>query len=173
MIILETERLNLRELSTEDAEFIVQLLNDPSFLRYIGDKGVRTLDDARKYILEGPVGSYERNGFGLYLVELKGSALPIGMCGLLKREALTDADIGFAFLPAYWSKGYAIESAQAVMGYAREVLGLHKILAITLPDNESSISLLEKIGLKFERMIRLEEDADQLSLYASNNNHKD
>src|SRR5438067_6305543 len=156
--MLETERLVLRKLSTDDAEFILGLLNEPSFLRYIGDKGVRNLDDARHYILTGPVESYERNGFGLYLVELKEAQLPIGMCGLVKREGLTDADVGFAFLPAYWSKGYAVESASAVLAYAREVLGLKRILGITLPDNQSSINVLKKIGLKFERMVRLSED---------------
>src|SRR2546427_4029250 len=122
MNILETQRLVLRQLSTDDAEFIVALLNEPSFIRYIGDKGVRNLDDARQYILNGPVDSYERNGFGLYLVELKENAIPIGISGLVRRDTLPDADIGFAFLPAYWSKGYAIESATAVMTYAREVL---------------------------------------------------
>ena len=167
MIILETERLNLRKISIEDAEFILQLLNEPSFLRYIGDKGVRTLEHARKYILEGPVESYELNGFGLYLVELKGSAQPIGMCGLVKRPVLPDADIGFAFLPAYWSKGYARESAEAVMAYAREVLGLDRILAITSPDNEASISLLGKLGLRFQGMTRLADDADEVRLFAN------
>ena len=149
-------------------EFILGLLNEPSFLRYIGDKGVRNLDDARHYILTGPVESYERNGFGLYLVELKEAQLPIGMCGLVKREGLTDADVGFAFLPSYWSKGYAVESASAVLAYAREVLGLNRILGITLPDNHSSINVLKKIGLRFEQMVSLSEDREDLMLFAVN-----
>lgn len=167
MIILETERLILRKLSTDDAEFILQLLNEPSFLRYIGDKGVRNLDEARQYILNGPVESYERNGFGLYLVESKESKLPIGMCGLVKRDGLTDADVGFAFLPAYWLKGYAVESASAVLAYGRNVLGLKRILGITLPDNHSSINVLKKIGLKFEQMVSLSDDRQELMLFAS------
>jgi RimJ/RimL family protein N-acetyltransferase len=162
---LETERLVLRRLSTGDAEFVLELLNEPSFLRYIGDKGVRNLDDARQYILSGPVASYERNGFGLYLVELKGSRIPIGISGLVKRETLPDADIGFAFLPAYWSQGYAAESAVAVMKYAQETLKLDRILAITSPDNDASAKLLCKIGLRFERMIKLSADGDEVKLF--------
>ena len=164
-MVLETERLVLRQLSPDDAAFVLALLNEPSFLRYIGDKGVRDLDDARQYILNGPVASYERNGFGLYLVELKENGIPIGISGLVKRDTLPDADIGFAFLPAYWSKGYAVESAAAVMNYAREALGLTRIVAITSPDNEASARLLGKIGLRFERMIKLSEDAEEVKLF--------
>jgi RimJ/RimL family protein N-acetyltransferase len=167
VIVLETERLILRKLSSDDAEFILKLLNEPSFLHYIGDKGVRNLDDARQYILDGPMDSYERNGFGLYLVALKGEGQPIGISGLVKRPALTDADIGFAFLPAYWSKGYALESASAVMTYGREVLELNRVLAITSPDNEVSAKLLGKIGLRFERMVRLSEDGPEIKLFTS------
>ena len=167
MIIIETKRLILRKLSTDDAEFIVELVNEPSFLHYIGDKGVRNLDDARQYILNGPVASYERNGFGLYLVELKKNGIPIGISGLVKRPALTDADVGFAFLPAYWSKGYAFESVSAVMTYGREVLGLDRILAITSPDNDASAKVLGKIGLRFERMVRLSEDGPEIKLFTS------
>ncbi len=166
--ILQTKRLNLRKLTVDDAGFILALLNEPSFLRYIGDKGVRNLDDARQYILNGPVSSYEQNGFGLYLVELKENQLPIGMCGLLKRAELPDPDIGFAFLPAYWSKGYGAESAESVMTYARETLGLARILAITSPDNEASARLLGKIGLRFDRLISLSEDRDEVKLFSSN-----
>src|SRR6266513_2745946 len=137
-MVLETARLILRRLSIDDAEFVLELLNEPSFQRYIGDKGVRNLKDARQYILNGPVASYERNGFGLYLAELKANGIPVGISGLVIRDTLPDADIGFAFLPAYWSKGYAVESAAAVMNYAQEVLGLNRILAITSLDNEGS-----------------------------------
>ena len=167
MIILETERMVLRKLSTDDAEFVLELLNEPSFLRYIGDRGVRNLEDARQYILNRLVASYERNGFGLYLVELKESRVSIGISGLVKRDALPDADIGFAFLPAYWSKGYAVESAAAVMNYARDVLGLNRILAITSPDNDASAKLLGKIGLRFERLIKLSEDAEEVRLFTN------
>jgi RimJ/RimL family protein N-acetyltransferase len=164
---METERLNLRTLTPDDAEFMLGLLNDPSFLRFIGDKGVRTPDDARQYILNGPVASYARYGFGLWLVELKTSNVPIGMCGFLKRETLTDVDIGFAFLPRYRSQGYAFESAAAVMHYGRSVLGLKRIVAITDRDNTGSIRLLEKIGMTFERMIRLSDDDAEIQLLAS------
>ena len=164
-MVLETERLTLRKLSVNDAEFVLELLNEPSFLRYIGDRGVRNLEDAAQYILNRLVASYERNGFGLYLVELKEGRIPIGISGLVKRDTLPDADIGFAFLPAYWSKGYAVESAAAVMNYAREVLGLTRIVAITSPDNEASAKLLGKIGLRFERLIKLSEDAEEVKLF--------
>ena len=164
-MVLETERLILRRLSTDDAEFVLELLNEPSFLRYIGDRGVRNLEDAAQYILNRLVASYERNGFGLYLVELKDGGIPIGISGLVKRDTLPDADIGFAFLPAYWSKGYAVESAAAVMNYAREVLGLTRIVAITSLDNDASAKLLGKIGMRFEGMIKLTEDASEVKLF--------
>ena len=167
MIVLETDRLILRQLSLNDAEFILELLNEPSFIRYIGDKGVRNLEDARRYIREGPMQSYERNGFGLYLVELKENQTPIGISGMVRRETLPGADIGFAFLPGYWSQGYAVESAAAVMKYAREVLQLDQILAITSPDNEASARLLGKIGLRFERMMKLSADAAEVKLFSN------
>lgn len=165
--VLETERLNLRELHAGDAAFILELLNDPSFLQNIGDKGVRTLEDAVRYILEGPVDSYARHGFGLWLVELRDSTTPAGICGLVKRDTLPDADIGYAFLPRFWSRGYAFEAAAAVMSYAAGTLGLSRVLAITNSDNVSSIKVLEKIGLKFERLVRLSEDAPEIMLFAS------
>ncbi|HEY0763086.1 MAG TPA: GNAT family N-acetyltransferase [Pyrinomonadaceae bacterium] len=167
MIVLETGRLFLRGLTVGDAEFILTLLNEPSFLRFIGDKKVRTVADAEQYILNGPVASYERHGFGLLLVELKVAQTPIGICGLLKREELPDPDIGFAFLPDFWNKGYAFEAAAAVMKDARERLKLERILAITNQDNEASIKLLQKIGLQFERLIKMSTDAVELILMAS------
>jgi len=165
--VIETDRLNLRWLSTSDAEFILELLNEPSFLQFIGDKGVRTLEDARNYILNGPVDMYARLGFGLYLTELKDGSVPIGICGLIKRDTLEDVDIGFAFLPRFWAKGYAYESASAVMAYGKDVLGLKRILAITSPNNHASAKLLEKLGLQFEQIIRLSEDASEVRLYVS------
>ena len=160
MPLLETERLILRELTFDDAPFILTLLNDPSFLRYINDKNVRNLVDARQYMLNGPMASYARHGFGLYLVALKDSAVPIGLCGLLKREELPDADIGFAFLPEFWGKGFALESAIAVMNDARQRLGLKRVLAIVMPENAASIKFLEKLGMKFER------DKDDVYVFA-------
>jgi RimJ/RimL family protein N-acetyltransferase len=163
--ILETERLLLRQFSAQDAEFILQLVNEPSFIQNIGDRGVRTLEDARTYISNGPVASYAKNGFGLYLVALKEINEPIGMCGLIKRDTLDDVDIGYAFLPEFWGKGYAVEAARAVKNYARDVIGLKRIVAITDPANEGSIRVLEKIGLRFERRVRLSADDIELNLF--------
>lgn len=167
MKILQTERLLLRQLSTHDAEFIRELLNEPSFIQNIGDRGVRTLADANSYILNGPVASYARNGFGLYLVVLKKTNESIGICGLIKRNGLDDVDIGYAFLPKFWSEGYAVESALATKSYAKNVIGLNRIVAITDPANRGSIRVLEKIGLRFERMIKLSDDDIELKLYAA------
>ncbi|HEY6189520.1 MAG TPA: GNAT family N-acetyltransferase [Pyrinomonadaceae bacterium] len=167
MKVLETERLILRRLTVEDGEFILELVNDPAWLRFIGDKGVRTLDDARDYILKSIVTMYERLGFGLYLTELKGEGIPIGICGLIKRDALEDVDIGFAFLPKFRGEGYAYESASAVMAYGKRTFGLQRIVAITNPDNYVSARLLEKLGFKFERMIKLSDDSPEIKLFAS------
>jgi RimJ/RimL family protein N-acetyltransferase len=163
--VLTTERLVLRHLHADDADFILELLNEPSFIRNIGDKGIRTVDGARDYILEGPVRSYERFGFGLFAVDLKETREPIGMCGLIKRDSLDDVDVGFAFLPKYWSKGYAFESASAVMDWGRGTLGLDRIVGITDPENHGSIKVLEKLGLKFERMITMPGDTVEIKLY--------
>jgi ribosomal-protein-alanine N-acetyltransferase len=154
--VLETERLILRHLSPEqDAEFMLELLNEPAFIKNIADRGVRSTEDARQYLASGPLASYEQNGFGMYAVELKESGVPVGVCGLVKREGLDDVDIGYAFLERFWSNGYAYESASAVLDYGRDVLGLERIVAITTPDNQGSIRVLEKIGLRFEKLITL------------------
>lgn len=166
-MIVESERLSLRRLNAGDAEFILELLNDPSFIHNIGDRGVRTVDDARRYIANGPAASYEKFGFGLYLVQIKESGIPIGICGLLKRESLEDVDVGFAFLPGFRRKGYAFESAAAVMQYGRDVLGLNRIVAITAPANEGSIRVLEKLGLRFEKMVDLPGHDRSSKLFAS------
>jgi RimJ/RimL family protein N-acetyltransferase len=166
--VLETERLVLRQFSTEDSEFILELLNEPSFIRNIGDKGIRTIEGANLYILNGPVASYAKNGFGLYLVKRKETNESIGMCGLIRRDTLQDVDIGYAFLPRFWSKGYAVEAARAVKEYAKNVIGIKRLVAITNPDNEGSIRVLEKIGLQFERMVRLSEDDIELKLFGAN-----
>lgn len=165
--VIESERLVLRRLTTADAGFILKLLNEPSFIQNIGDKGVRSEADAARYIETGPVNSYERNGFGLYLVLLKEGGVPIGICGLLKRDTLEDVDIGFAFLPEFWSRGYAVESATAVMHYGRNELGIRRIAAITSPDNDGSIKVLEKIGLRFERMVQLSASEPEVRLFLS------
>ena len=163
MLVLETERLNLCLFTPDDAPFILTLVNEPSFLRYIGDKKVRNLEDARQYLTNGPIASYQKNGFGLMRVELKDSHTSIGMCGLLKRDELSDPDIGFAFLPDFWNQGFAFEAAAAVMKDAREQLRLDRILAIVNPDNYASMKLLERLGLRLEEM----RDGGQTKLYAT------
>ena len=165
MNVLETERLNLRRISVDDAHFILTLVNEPSFLRYIGDKKIRSVEDARQYILSGPVASYERHGFGLCLVELRESHTPMGMCGLLKREELPEPDIGFALLPEFWNKGFAFEAAAAVLQDTRERVGLRRILAITSLDNEASIKLLQRLGFTFDRITKLSADNEQVKLF--------
>jgi RimJ/RimL family protein N-acetyltransferase len=165
--ILETERTILREIVEADAEFILDLLNQPSFIKYIGDRNVRSIEEARKFIENRFRQSYREHGFGLYAVELKETNALIGICGFVRRESLPDADIGFAFLPQYEKKGYAFESADAVMKYGREVLGLKRVLAITSQNNENSGKLLAKINFKFERLIELPHDAEELKLFSS------
>jgi len=166
-VVLESDRLRLRRLTTADGEFMLGLLNEPSFIANIGDRGVRTLEGARKYLVDGPIASYAKHGYGLYMVELKATGEPIGICGLVKRDYLEDADIGFAFLPRFWSQGYAFESAAAVKTFALETLGLGRVLAITSQDNVGSIKVLEKIGLKFAGMIRPPADAAEVRLFSS------
>ncbi|MGO1069810.1 GNAT family N-acetyltransferase [Lysobacter sp. CA199] len=158
MPTIQTERLLLCELTPEDAGFILELLNEPSFIDNIGDRGVRDLDGAVRYILDGPVLSYARNGYGLWRVDLRESGEAIGLCGLLKRDTLPDPDLGYAFLPRYWSRGYAVEAGTAALRYGRETLALPRVLAITDPDNQPSMKVLERLGLSFERMVRLGEE---------------
>jgi len=164
MNVIQTERLSLRQLELHDAEFILELLNEAQFLRFIGDKGVRNLADACAYILKGPMDSYQRHDFGLYAACLL-DGTPAGICGLVKRDGLEDVDVGFAFLARHCAQGYAVESASAVLAHARHVLRLQRIVAITSPENFGSIAVLERIGLKFERMIRLAEHSPELKLF--------
>jgi RimJ/RimL family protein N-acetyltransferase len=167
MNICETKRLRLCRLSAANAPFILRLVNTPSWLEFIGDRGVRTLTDARRYIVNGSLTDYERLGFGMYLVKRRTDDIPIGLCGLLKRESLADVDIGFAFLPEYTGQGYAFEAASAVMHYSRETLGLARILAITTTDNVRSQNLLTRLGLHFQRMVLLPDNPKELMLFAS------
>jgi [ribosomal protein S5]-alanine N-acetyltransferase len=146
---LETPRLRLREFVVDDAPFVMQLLNEPSFIEFIGDKGVRSRSDAERYLTEGPISSYRRYGHGLLHVSLKNDGEPIGMCGLVKRDTLPHADIGFALLPHFWNHGYVTEAARAAMLHGQAALGLQTILGITTPGNVRSIAVLQKLGLSF------------------------
>ena len=163
-IVVETPRLVLRRLEERDVEFVFTLVNDSAWLQFIGDKGVRTLDDARAYLRNGPIDMYAKHGHGLYCVETKADGEAIGMCGLIKRDTLPNADLGYAFLPQARGGGYAYEAASATMTYARETLNLQRILAIVSPSNERSIALLEKLGFRFEKSLRLPPKEEQETL---------
>lgn len=164
MKILETEHLVLREIVESDDEFMLDILNQPSFIKYIGDRNVRTVEAAREYIENRFAESYKKFGFGMWTVELKNDGTPVGICGFVKRDTLPDADIGFAFLPQFEGKGYALESAVGAMKYGRDVLHLPHVLAITTKDNESSGRLLGKLGFEFERLIV--QNDEELKLYS-------
>ena len=165
-VVAETERLVLRRLGVEDAAFMLALLNDEAFVQNVGDRGVKSLEDARTYLLKGSIASYAQHGFGFWCVVQRDSGASIGICGLARRETLDDVDIGFAFLPGYRSQGYALESARAVMRIARDVFGLRRLVAITSLENQASAALLEKIGLRFERMVRVGEEVHEIRLFA-------
>ncbi|WP_438863039.1 GNAT family N-acetyltransferase [Neptunicella sp.] len=166
MNIVNTPRLLIRHISTDDAEFIYLLLNEPDFIRFIGDRGVRNKIDARRYIINGPQKSYVTHGFGLWLVCMAGSNEPIGMAGLIKREGLEHIDIGYGFLQKYRGQGYAFEAAQAIMKYARTDLKQDKVIAIVSPDNIASIQLLEKLGLGYQQLVRLPGEQQDCQLYS-------
>jgi RimJ/RimL family protein N-acetyltransferase len=163
---LTTSRLELRELTAADAPFIRVLLNDPDFIRFIADRGVRTVDDAVRYIEQGPRAMYARHGMGLMLVALREGGVPLGICGLLRRDGLDDPDLGFAFLPEHRGKGYGAEAAGTTLAWGQGELGLDRVLAITSLDNEASGRLLEKLGFRFERIVTMPGDPEELRLYA-------
>lgn len=163
--VLTTPRLRLRPLTVGDAGFVARLVNEPAFLANIGDKGVRSEADARRFILEGPWTQQPRAGYGQLLVEL-GDGTPIGVCGLLYREALELTDIGFAILEEFRGQGFASEAAAAVFDYGRSVLGIGRIVGLTSRDNIASVKVLEKLGLSFERMVRMSDDDPGTALYA-------
>lgn len=164
---LETARLRLRWFTLDDAPPILALLNDPDFIRCIGDRGVRTLDQAREYLRDRIIASYARHGFGLYHVSRMSDGAFVGMCGLLKRDELEDADLGYALMPAHRGQGFARESGAAVLALARDTFGLPRVVAILRPDNADSIRVLESLGMTRERTIQLQPDAPELLLYGS------
>jgi RimJ/RimL family protein N-acetyltransferase len=163
---LETARLSLRRLTADDAAFVVALYNEPSFLEHIGDRGVRNVEDARRFLREGPMAMYARHGFGLWHVARRADGVGIGMCGLLKRDDLSDPDIGYAFFPAFWGQGYAFEAVSATLGHGARAFGLRRVLAVVSPANQGSIRVLEKAGMRFERMHAMDPKEAEVCLYA-------
>jgi RimJ/RimL family protein N-acetyltransferase len=167
--IAETPRLRIRWLDAHDADFIVALVNDPAWIRYIGNKGVADRDDALRYLERGALRMYETSGFGLNLVQLKATGEPIGICGLIRRDGWPDVDLGFAFLPAFRRQGYAFEAATAVLSHGAKVLGIARVVAIVSPDNAPSIRLLERLGFAYERAVQVAPNAEEVALYAMDN----
>ena len=165
VIVAETPRLRLRHVLSSDAPFIIELLNDPDFIRNVGYRGVRTLADAQRYIESGPAGSYARYGFGLYVVELRDTAAAAGLCGLLHRDTHADVEIGFALLPRYRRRGYTLEATRAALRFGLESLRLTRIVAITAPDNAPTMRILETLGLRFAGLVRFAEDGRESRLY--------
>lgn len=164
-VIIETKQLVLREFSAADGEFILGLLNSPGWLKFIGNRDIETVEEAQLYLLTGPVSSYEKQGFGLYLVIRKADGAPLGMCGLIRREGLNHVDLGFAFMPEYMGKGYAFEAALATMKFASETLGMNQLDAITMPENSRAIALLEKLGFRYRQKITLPNEDTPLMLF--------
>jgi RimJ/RimL family protein N-acetyltransferase len=165
MKILETARLLLRTVEPADAPFYLELVNDPDFLAHIGDRGIRTLDAARAHIENGPMRMQAALGHAIWLVALKDSGTPVGMCGLIKRDTLPEVDLGYAFLPVWRGRGYAFEAARATLDHARDALGMARLLAITSPDNIASGALLEKLGLRFDKIVHLTPEDQGTRLY--------
>jgi len=164
-IVCETERLCLRHFVLQDAAFALRLLNEREFIENIADKGVRTLQDAREYLRREPLASYAQSGFGLNLVALKPSGIPIGMCGLIKRETFEEVDIGYALLTEYCGMGYAHEATAAVLEVARTRFRLERVLAVVNRGNHSSTRLLGKLGFGYQRMVRWSVDGPELTLW--------
>ena len=165
-MIVETKRLLLRKINVEDAAFVLRLVNEPSFLSNIGDKGLKNLPDAERFISEGYWTNQEHPGYGMFLVALKDGGEPIGGCGLLYRKVLDVTDIGFAFLPEYWNRGFAYEAAEAMMKYGYSVLGVKKIVGLTSEDNFGSINLLKKLGMDFKKIVKMSDDDPGTVLYS-------
>lgn len=165
-IVIETERLILRKFTLNDAAFMLELLNTPMWLRFIGDRNVRTVKEAEQYLLDGNIRSYQEYGFGFYVVVVKETNESIGICGIKKREGLDDIDIGFGFLPQFMGNGYGYEAASATLYYASNNLKIKRIVAIVNPENATSISLIKKIGLQFEKMFQFSQNDIELMLFS-------
>lgn len=164
----ETERLILKPTDLEDVDLIFELMNSPKWLEYIGDRNIKTKEDARQYILDKHLPNFENNGYGSYTVILKENGNKVGSSGLFQRDVLEVVDIGFAFLPEYEKKGYGYESSNKILEVAKTEFGLNKVSAITLPNNIASQKLIEKLGLTYQKMIQLSQDDDALMYYEGN-----
>ena len=165
-MFVETKRLVLRKITAEDAKFILRLVNDQSFVQNIGDKGLKNLDDAKQFILEGYWTNQEHPGYGMFLIELQDGGIPIGSCGLLYRKVLDVTDIGFAFLPEYWNRGFAFEAAEAILKYGHSTLKINKIVGLTTADNLGSIKLLKKLGMTFKKTVKMSDEDPGTDLYS-------
>lgn len=163
--VLETDRLILNYFSLDDAHIILELLEEPSFKEFIGDKGVRTIDDARDYLQKGPLESYARHGYGAYLTVEKKDNLSVGMCGLFKRDHMQYPDLGFAFFARACGKGYALESAQAVIQHSRQTLYLPILSAAADPANVKSVALIDKLGFQYQHSFRETDGETDLNYY--------
>lgn len=163
---IETERLYLRRMTLEDAPFMLSIWNDPAFVRNVGDRGIRTVDDAEAALTDGAFALYEKYGYGPYCMILKRDSTQVGICGLFRRDNLEHPDIGFAVLPAFYRSGLTLEAARAVIEYARNDLAIDRLTAIVSPQNMASIALIEKLGMTFERGITMPDEEKEISLYS-------
>ena len=163
---LETDRLELRRLTLDDARLMLTVWNDPAFLRYVGDRGIRTIADARNALKDGAFQLYAEHGFGPYRMTRRDDGVTVGVCGLFRRDGLPDTDIGFSTLPKYCGQGYGYEAACAVIEHARVDVGLTRLTALVSANNTRSVQLIEKLGLIFEKMVRIPGDDDDVCLYA-------
>jgi [ribosomal protein S5]-alanine N-acetyltransferase len=166
VVIAETSRLRIRHLTAADAAFTCKLLNEPSFIENIADRGVRSELDAMHYLAEGPIKSYQQHGYGLFLVEQNNNREPLGFCGLLYREHLDETDIGFAFLPQCWGQGFAFEAASAILHFGYNKLQLKRIVGLTSAGNAASIKVLTRLGLRFEKMVQMLPSKEYVQLYS-------
>lgn len=164
--MLRTERLTLAKLSFDDADFIFELLNEPTFKRFIGDKGIETQGDALNYLRDVPLHQYENHGYGLFRVGVGDDDIAVGICGLVSRDEFPDPDLGFAFLQAYWGRGYACESSLAVLADGRDTYGLRRIIAMADEENVASTHVLDKLDFRFERMVIMPGETQEIRQYA-------
>src|SRR5687768_8461812 len=162
---LETARLTLRRLDFDDAPFLIGLLNQPSFIAHIGDRGVRNVEDANRYLRDGPMSMYQRYGFGLWHLSQRSDGAPIGMCGLLRRDTLPDVDVGYALLPQFWGRGFAFEAVEATLRHGADKFGLQRVIGVVSEGNTASIRVLEKVGMRYEGMISMRAGEPDVRLY--------